>query len=100
MRRSENGALSSVRLTPTACAADLSTWRPLASRRSIPQNQWTASLTLACSGSGWRRSGYSGPEQTGQDGRKEVLSKVIKRVAVRPACDRHREAEELQCGDN
>jgi putative transposase len=28
----------------------------------VPQNQRTTPLPLACSGSGWRRIGYSGPE--------------------------------------
>ena len=58
------------------------------------------SLPLACSGSGWRRTGYSRPDQAGQEGRKEVLSQALKRVALRPAYDRHRQAEELRCCQN
>ncbi len=30
---------------------------------------------------------------------QEVLSQAIKRIAVYPACDHHRQAEELQCGE-
>src|SRR5260370_31678867 len=63
--------------------------------RGVSQNQWTSPLPLAGSGSGWRRVGYSGPEPEGQEGSKEVLSQAIKRYAVRPAGDHHRQAEEL-----
>jgi DDE domain len=98
MRLSENGAVSSVRLTPTSYAAsllDLAT--DGISTRCVPQNKRTASLPLARSRSGWRRIGYRGPEQAGQESSKEVLSKALKTVALRSACDHYRQAQELQC---
>jgi hypothetical protein len=32
---------------------------------------------MACSGPGWRRLGYFGPEPAGQEGRKEVLFRKL-----------------------
>jgi hypothetical protein len=58
------------------------------------------SIPLASSGSGWGGIGYFSPEQAGQGGSKEVLSQALKTIALRPACDRHRQAAELQCCQN
>ena len=74
--------------------------RPMALGRGVSQNQRTSPLPLACSRSGWRGVGYSGPEPEGQEDSKEVLSQAIKRFAVYPAGDYHRQAEELQCGES
>src|SRR5258706_16364716 len=74
--------------------------RPMALGRGVSQNQRTSPLPLACSRSGWRRVGYSGPEPEGQGASKEVLSQAIKRYAVRPAGDYHRQAEKLQCSES
>ncbi len=48
---------------------------------------------MTCSRSGWRRVGYSGPEPEGQEGSKEVLSQAIKRFAVCPTGNHHRQTE-------
>src|SRR6266849_7108089 len=72
-----------------------SPWRPMASRRSVSKDQRTSPLPLACSRSGWRRVGYSGPEPEGQEGSKEVLSQATKGVEVCPAGDHYSHAEEL-----
>src|SRR5216684_2868709 len=100
MRPSENGASSSVRLMPTGCAAGLlgratnGIWM-----RCFSKINGRFPLPLACSRSGWRRVGYSGPEPEGQEGSQEVLSQAIKRLAVCPAGDHHRQAEELRRGE-
>jgi hypothetical protein len=48
----------------------------------LPKSSVT--LPLACSRSGLRRIGYSGSESEGQEGRQEVLSQVIKKIADVP----------------
>jgi len=57
-----------------------------------------AFITYDVPWSGWRRFGYSGPDQAGQDGSYEVLSQTIKGLALHSARHRHRQAEELQRG--
>src|SRR6266404_1793532 len=61
-----------------------STRRPMAPRRSVPQDQRTDTLSMAGSGSGWRRIGYSGPEPEGQEGSQEVLPQALKGTAICP----------------
>ena len=96
MRLFENGALSSVRLTPTLTSQISSARRQVALGRSVSKDQRTPPLPLASSGSGWQRIGYSGPEQAEQEGSKEVLSQTLKGIAVCSACDHYRQIEELQ----
>src|SRR5258708_13808857 len=55
--------------------------------RGVSQNQRTSPLPLACSRSGWRSVGYSGPEPEGQEGSQEVLSQALKGITVCPECD-------------
>jgi hypothetical protein len=59
------------------------------------KDQRTSPLSLACSGSRWRRIGHPGPEPEGQKGSKEVLSQIIKGIPLCPASDHHRQVEEL-----
>jgi len=70
------------------------------SGRSIPQDQWTHSLLMACRGSRWRRIGYSGPKQTRQEGCEEVLSQAYETTAVCASGNHHRSTPELQCGED
>ena len=80
MRQSENGALSSLRLTPMSCDTDLLARAIGGTLMSVPQDQRTRSLPLACSGSGWRRVGYPGPKsETAQD---NVIVESLSRSAT------------------
>jgi hypothetical protein len=100
MRLSENGAVSSVRLTPTACAADL----------LGPGDRWHLDeVFLKINGRLhylWRAVDQDGDgldimvqSHRDKEGSQEILSQAIERVEVCSARDRHRQAEELQRGE-
>src|SRR5258706_14373162 len=73
--------------------------RPMALGRGVSQNQRMSPLPLACSRSGWRSVGYSGPEPEGQEGSQEVFSQALKGITVCPECYHYRQAKELRRGE-
>src|SRR5882672_11013115 len=89
-----------VDLCQRAPPQDRSPRRSVASRRSVPEDKRSCSLPLACGRSGWRCSRYSGPEQKKHKSSEEVLTQVIKGVAICPARDHYGQAEELQCSES
>ena len=61
-----------------------STWRPMASRRSVPQNQRTTPLPLACSGSGWRVLDIRVQTKRDKTAAKKFFRKLLKGLRYLP----------------
>src|SRR5215204_5609685 len=80
---------------PDPASAALS-WRQVAPRRSVPDDQGNEALAVAGGRSGWGCARRSRPEPAGQAGRQASAPQAAEKAVPGPSCHDHGQAGQLR----